>query len=101
MQKILVPCDFSEQSVNAFRLAVDLAHQTKGEVHVLHVIEVPVMHDSLLMPTLSFEASLLKELSDNAENQFRKLVEDNPTETPVITKNVFGNISLMIRCSVR
>ena len=96
MQKILVPCDFSEQSVNAFRLAVDLAHQTKGEVHVLHVIEVPVMHDSLLMPTLSFEASLLKELSDNAENQFKKLAADNPTQTPVITKNVFGNISVMI-----
>jgi nucleotide-binding universal stress UspA family protein len=96
MQKILVPCDFSEQSVNAFRLAVDLADQTKGEVHVLHVIEVPVMHDSLLMPTLSFEASLLKELSDNAENQFKKLVADHPTQTPVIAKNVFGNISLMI-----
>lgn len=96
MQKILVPCDFSEQSVNAFRLAADLADQTKGEVHVLHVIEVPVMHDSLLMPTLSFEATLLKELSDNAENQFKKLAADNPVETPVITKNVFGNTSLMI-----
>jgi nucleotide-binding universal stress UspA family protein len=96
MQKILVPCDFSEQSVNAFRLAVDLADQTKGEIHVLHVIEVPVMHDSILMPTLSFEASLLKELSDNAENQFKKLTSDNPAQTPVITKNVFGNTSLMI-----
>ncbi|HEY5919047.1 MAG TPA: universal stress protein [Chryseolinea sp.] len=96
MQKILVPCDFSEQSVNAFRLATDLADQTKGEIHLLHVIEVPVMHDSLLMPTLSFEATLLKELSDNAENQFKKLVADFPTETVVITKNVFGNTSLMI-----
>ena len=96
MQKILVPCDFSEQSVNAFRLAADLADQTKGEVHLLHVIEVPVMHDSLLMPTLSFEATLLKELSDNAENQFKKLTADFPTETPVLTKNVFGNTSIMI-----
>ena len=96
MQKILVPCDFSEQSLNAFRLALDLADQTNGEVHVLHVIEVPVMHDSLLMPTLSFEATLLKELSDNAENQFKKLTAENPTQTPVVTKNVFGNTSLMI-----
>ena len=96
MQKILVPCDFSEQSLNAFRLATDLADQTKGEVHLLHVIEVPVMHDSLLMPTLSFEATLLKELSDNAETQFKKLTADFPTETPVLTKNVFGNTSVMI-----
>jgi nucleotide-binding universal stress UspA family protein len=96
MQKVLVPCDFSEQSVSAFRLAADLADQTKGEIHLLHVIEVPVMHDSLLMPTLSFEASLLKELGDNAEAQFKKLIADFPTETPVITKNVFGNTSMMI-----
>ena len=96
MQKILVPCDFSEQSVNAFRLAIDFADQTNGEVHVLHVIEVPVMHDSLLMPTLSFEASLLKELGDNAENQFKKLLAAHPAQTPVVTKNVFGNTSLMI-----
>ena len=96
MEKILVPCDFSEQSVNAFRFAIDLAEQTDGEIHVLHVIEVPVMHDSILMPTLSFEASLLKELSDNAENQFKKLTTNNPTQIPVITKNVFGNTSLMI-----
>ena len=96
MQKILVPCDFSEQSVNAFRLAADLADQTKGEIHLLHVTEVPVMHDSLLMPTLSFEATLLKELSDNAENQFKKLIADFPTETLVLSKNVFGNTSLMI-----
>jgi nucleotide-binding universal stress UspA family protein len=96
MQKILVPCDFSEQSVNAFRLAADLADQTKGEIHLLHVIEVPVMHDSLLMPTLSFEATLLKELSDNAEHQFKKLIADFPTEIMVQSKNVFGNTSLMI-----
>jgi nucleotide-binding universal stress UspA family protein len=96
MQKILVPCDFSEQSVNAFRLAADLADQTKGEIHLLHVIEVPVMHDSLLMPTLPFEATLLKELGDNAEIQFKKLTADFPTGTPVFTKSVFGNTSMMI-----
>lgn len=96
MQKILVPCDFSEQSVNAFRLAADLADEAKGEIHLLHVIEVPVMHDSLLMPTLSFEATLMKELSDNAETQFKKLTSEFPIQTPVLTKNVFGNTSLMI-----
>lgn len=96
MQKILVPCDFSEQAINAFRMAIDLAERSKGEVHLLHVIEVPVMHDSLLMPTLSFEATLLTELNDNAESQFKKLTTEIPSEAPVLTKNVFGNASLMI-----
>jgi nucleotide-binding universal stress UspA family protein len=49
MQKILVPCDFSEQAINAVRFALDLADQTTREVHLLHVIELPIIHDSMLM----------------------------------------------------
>lgn len=96
MKKILVPCDFSEQSVSAFQLAVDLSEQAKREVHLLHVVELPVMHDSMLMPTLAFEATLLKELADNAENQFKKIKAEYASEIPVITKVVFGGTSMMI-----
>ena len=64
----------------------------KERVHLLHVIEVPVMHDSLLMPTLSFEATLLKELSDNAENQFKKLIADFPTEILVQSQKMCSAI---------
>lgn len=96
MKKILVPCDFSEQAINAFRLAIDLSEQSRREVHLLHVVELPVMHDSMLMPTMAFEATLLKELGDNAENQFRKIKEEYASEIPVITKVVFGSTSMMI-----
>jgi nucleotide-binding universal stress UspA family protein len=96
MKKILVPCDFSEQAISAFRLAIDLAQQSNREVHLLHVIELPVMHDSMLMPTLSFEATLLKELSDNAESQFNKVKEEFSASIPVETKIIFGNTSMMI-----
>jgi len=96
MEKILVPCDFSEQAISAFRLAIDLAQQSNREVHLLHVIELPVMHDSMLLPTLSFEATLLKELNDNAENQSRKIKEEFASDAPVIAKTIFGNTSMMI-----
>lgn len=96
MQKILVPCDFSEQAISAFRFAIDVAHQSDREVHLLHVIELPVMHDTMMMPEFSFEASLLKELNEHAETRFKKLHEEFVSDKPVITKIQFGNTSMMI-----
>jgi nucleotide-binding universal stress UspA family protein len=54
MKKILVPCDFSKQAINAYRYALDIAVQSKGTVHLLHIIELPVLHDTLIMPFLNF-----------------------------------------------
>jgi nucleotide-binding universal stress UspA family protein len=75
MKKILVPCDFSKPSVNAFRFALDIAVQSKGIVHLLNVIELPVLHDTVLMPVLNFEQELLKDFNTKAESQFKKIAE--------------------------
>jgi len=96
MKKILVPCDFSDQALSALRFAFDLSKQSAKEVHLLHVVELPVMHDSMLMPTLSFEATLLKELRENAEDQFARIRKEYASVHDVITKIVFGNTSMMI-----
>ncbi len=53
MKKILVPRDFSETSIQAFKFALELASCSNGEVMLLNVIELPVMRDTVLMPTLS------------------------------------------------
>jgi len=96
MKKILVPCDFSEQAVNALRFAVDIAAQSKGEVHLVHIIELPVMHDSVLMPVMSFEEALLKELREKAEKEFKKLTEKFGAGVKIKTAVIFGGISPMI-----
>ena len=44
MKKILVPTDFSEQATYALDLAVQIAKKNNGEVHVLHVLELPDGH---------------------------------------------------------
>ena len=62
MKKILVPCDFSKPAINAFKFALDIAERSVGTITLVHVIELPVMHDTGLMPVLSFEEQLLKEL---------------------------------------
>lgn len=97
MKTILVPCDFSKQAVNAFRFALDIARQSGGEVHLTHVIELPVMHDSVLMPVMSFEEVLLKELKDKSQVEFAKLVKKyaEPNDK-VKTATQFGAPSRMI-----
>lgn len=73
MKRILVPCDFSGPAVEAFRFALDIAAKSGGEVMLLHTIELPVLHDTTLMPTLNFEEQALKDLRADVEKKITRL----------------------------
>ncbi|HEY0656492.1 MAG TPA: universal stress protein [Chryseosolibacter sp.] len=91
MKKILVPFDFSKTAVNAFRFAVDVALQSKGTIYLLHVIELPVINDPVIMPVMTFEQDFLKTLRDKAVAQFDKVIAKYATGVKV-SKNVeFGS----------
>jgi len=93
MKKILVSYDFSKTAVNAYRFALDVAVQSNGAVHLLHVIELPVLHDSLLMPVLNFEEQLLKELKQKAEANFAGVFAKYKTEGVKVSGTVkFGHV---------
>jgi nucleotide-binding universal stress UspA family protein len=96
MKKILVPCDFSAQSRNAFHTALSFAAAVSGEVHLLHVIEIPVLQDPLLMPIPAFEEGLFGELNDKAKDQYAKMIAEVPEDQVVITKVSYGVTSSMI-----
>jgi nucleotide-binding universal stress UspA family protein len=97
MKKILVPCDFSKPAINAYRFALDVAAQARGIVHLLHVIELPVVHDNLLMPVLNFEQELLKDLQEGAEVRFKDITDKYKAEgATVIVKTQFGPVSRML-----
>jgi nucleotide-binding universal stress UspA family protein len=98
MKKILVPCDFSAPAINAYRFALDVAAQSKGMIHLLHVIELPVMHDTVIMPVLNFEQELLKDLRKNAETQFNKITDKyNPEGVKVVSTIQFGSVFHVIQ----
>lgn len=93
MQRILVPCDFSEPAKSAFRLAVEMAYKFGAEVHVVNVIELPVMHDDLLTPMPSFDETLLRELSERSEENFAEMKREVASAQVLIeTKIEFGPI---------
>jgi nucleotide-binding universal stress UspA family protein len=98
MKRILVPCDFSDPAVQAFKLAVDIAKMSRGEVVLLNVIELPVMHESVLMPTLSFEEAFIKDMKAHAEKNFAKMKDKWAKDGPKVTSIVqFGGATPMVR----
>lgn len=98
MKRILVPCDFSKPAINAYRFALDIARQSKGNVHVLHVVELPVVHDPLLVPVLSFEQEFFTEIRKNAEARFNDITQKyNLDNIKVAFEVQFGSVLHMIR----
>ena len=97
MKKVLVPIDFSEESVSAFRFALDLAAQAGGMVHLLNVIRLPVLHDAAFLPIAGFERPLVQDLKDVADKKFKKLIEVfSSQQVPVQASAVTGRIQSAI-----
>jgi nucleotide-binding universal stress UspA family protein len=97
MKKILVPYDFSKPAVNAYRFALKIASRSEGVIHLIYVVELPVIHDTMLMPVLSIEQSYMDDLKAKGEKKFQKLIEKyNVKAVRVKTDVVFGEVTRMI-----
>lgn len=96
MKKILVPCDFSESAVQAFKFAVEIANQSNGELLLLNVVEIPVIHDSVMVPAFSFEETYLKEMKERAERDFKKMREKWAKDIKIRTHIQFGSPTVAI-----
>ncbi|HEY5691414.1 MAG TPA: universal stress protein [Cyclobacteriaceae bacterium] len=88
MKKILVPCDFSDSAIQAFKFAIEIANQSKGEIALLNVVELPVIHENVMMPTFSFEDTYLKEMKDRADVDFAKMKSKWSKDGPKVSTHV-------------
>ncbi len=95
MNKILVPCDFSETSENALNYAVELAKTVSGDLLLLHVSQLPVMTSEFGLTSYAIPNSnddnkaLLEELAD-------KIKQKHSTVTNITCYAVTGNITNVI-----
>ena len=56
INKVLYPTDFSERSLAALPLAVDLAQRYGAELHCLHVVDMPdgfLLEDGYMLPMMT------------------------------------------------
>src|SRR5690554_2318976 len=102
MKNILVPCDFSKPAVNAFRFAVDLAKRSKGTLRLLNVVELPAIHDPVIMPVAAFEKDFMKELKTKVNSKFETLIERyNASKVNIKKDIVFGSPSKIIHEAIK
>lgn len=62
MNKILIPCDFSETSNNAMNYAIELAKNLSADLLLLHVAQLPVMNSEFGLTSYAIP-------NNNAENK--------------------------------
>jgi len=82
VQKILVPIDFSDYSVNACRYAIGLADRLKAEIKLLHVYYNPIINSMPLTDTYYYQVNMdeiIREIEvrakENMENFYNDLME--------------------------
>ncbi|MFC1822851.1 universal stress protein [Thermodesulfobacteriota bacterium] len=76
-KKILVGCDFSDDSNLAFECALSLAQEYQSELHLAHVIEPPV-YKHLLKQAIKTSEELRKGMRDQMNERLAKMI---PEET--------------------
>lgn len=103
MKKILVPCDFSAPAQEAFRFAIKIAEQSKGEVHVLYILDTTfVGRTSDLSYSYVFTANFLKEMETKAEENFKLMWERySPLTLPVKFRHRIGSLASDVEGYVR
>jgi len=77
IRRILYPTDFSERSVVAIPLALDLARLYGAELHCLHVVDVPgefILEDSYMLPLTTEYRPDYDELKKAAETHLDQFI---------------------------
>jgi nucleotide-binding universal stress UspA family protein len=75
-KKILVGCDFSEDSALAFQHGLSLAQEFQSELHLVHVMEPPVYMD-MFKTSVEYGQELQVDLQTRIKDKLKKMV---PTE---------------------
>ncbi len=83
MKKILVPCDFSALSIEAFKVALDIASRVHGEITVLFAIDLPVFVGGFDLQPYVYDPTLAYEMKEWAEKKYHELASLNSHHTPM------------------
>jgi nucleotide-binding universal stress UspA family protein len=97
MKRILVPTDFSASAMQALQFAVDVATKSRGHIHMIHIVDLPLIKDSILSPTLYVADSIVKDSVEAAQKGFDKAIQKYKDKDVKITYSVeYGNPSMAI-----
>ncbi len=98
MKKILVPCDFSTQAIQAYKFAMDVAVAAQGEVLVLKVVDLPFLYESAFGVQPSWhDPSIEKEFEQQFRKQYEKMKQMHAEiPAPVSFSTARGSVAITI-----
>ena len=97
LTKLLVPTDFSEDSEQAARYAVELAKRFQAEIHCIHVVDIPadLLSTSdyyMTGPSEGFLDQIREESKKNLEAFAKKNLEGTQVRTAFLEGSPFVEI---------
>jgi len=93
MKKILVPTDFSVPATQALQFAALTAQISSGSIHLMHVVDLPIIQDSFLTPTIYVDDSIVKDSVAKAEKSFTRAIEKYKN-IKITTSVEYGNTTM-------
>jgi nucleotide-binding universal stress UspA family protein len=95
MKSIVVPINFSSCSVNAARYAADLALAVQSDLHLIHIIQVPVSSAELMMTEYLYGQMIVS--ADTALKQLQvELIKRTKHRIKIDTTVESGNVGSKI-----
>lgn len=90
MKRILVPCDFSKPSREAFKMAVDIASKSNGTVTVLRILYMPTIYaPNFIGDSIAYNPLLITSMEEDAKKDFEEM------------KKTYGNGSVSIDLEIQ
>ena len=96
MRRILVPFDFSAQSNEAFKVALQLASKSKAQILLLHVLAMSPIYSGAGEP-LAFDPITYASLEEEAKKKLNKMKTGASKSIKVHTEVVSGDLVSSIK----
>lgn len=101
MKKILVPCDFSSQSQEAFQAALNIAKQANATIVLLHVLPPPALYTTgMVGEPLTMDPSYFAHMEDDAKKELEKMAKKSDQTGRVRTQVEYGSLTAAIENSI-
>jgi nucleotide-binding universal stress UspA family protein len=84
--RILIPVDFSETSLLAFKHGAYLASQTKASLYLLHVINTPFISQDMFLPVVTLEDQSL--IQDKVTQKLGEIAADIKAEYGIDVESI-------------
>jgi nucleotide-binding universal stress UspA family protein len=101
MKNILVPIDFSKQSMEALKVAIELAGKTKAKITVVHVGYVPVIYDTgLVGQPVTLNPTFIEQIQLDAKKKLDRIKSNSNSDVRINTEVLVGDITTSIKDSI-